>query len=112
MKKSFYAGIVLILVSCSSKKGTPFVVEGTIKNADVPVVYLEENGTNRAHPVVIDSAAIGKDGHFRLDPVVQEEGLFSLRAGSTEYPFAVLVNDSKKITVNADLANMQNRYTV
>ena len=112
MKKCFYAGFLLMLVSCSTKKGTPFIVEGTIKNADVPMVYLEENGNNRARPVVVDSAEIEKDGHFRLDPVVQEEGLFSLRAGSMEYPFAVLVNDSKKIGVNADLANRQDPYSV
>jgi peroxiredoxin len=76
------------------------------------MIYLEQNLANQERPLIIDSSKIGTDGKFRLTTTTKEEGIFSLRAGQAELPFAVLINDSKKVTVNADLSNANNLYTI
>jgi peroxiredoxin len=112
MKTIFFTVLMAGLFSCTSKTGTPFTVEGTIKNSDAGMIYLEQNPPDRERPVVVDSAQIGKDGSFTLTTTAAEEGLFSLRTGQSQYPFAILVNDTKKITVAADLSKRPVVYTV
>jgi peroxiredoxin len=112
MKQILFAVLVLGIISCTSKSGNSFTVEGTLKNAHVDVVYLEQNIANSERPLIIDSSKIDSEGKFKLSTTTKEEGLFSLRAGNAKLPFAVLINDSKKITVNADLSNRSNIYTV
>ena len=41
-----------------------------------------------------------------------EEKLYSLRADQSENPFALLINDSKNITIETDFHNRENPYTV
>lgn len=113
MSKLFFSILISILIlSCTSKSGNPFTVEGTVKNTDAQMIYLEQNLANSERPLIIDSSKIESNGKFRLTTTTKEEGLFSLRAGQAKLPFAVLINDSKKITVNADLANRNELYTV
>jgi len=112
MRNVFYALLILAVASCTSKSGTSFTVEGTIKNSNVQMVYLEQNLANSERPLIVDSSKVDKDGQFKLTTTTKEEGLYSLRAGNAELPFAVLVNDSKKVKINADLSNLQNIYTV
>lgn len=110
MKKFLFAVLVLGIISCTSKSGNSFVVEGTLKNAHADVVYLEQNIANSERPLIIDSSKLDGEGKFSLSTITKEEGLFSLRAGNAKLPFAVLINDSKKIIVNADLSNRSNIY--
>jgi peroxiredoxin len=112
MKSVLFAFLFFGFVSCTSKSGNSFTVEGSVKNTDAPMVYLEQNFANQERPLIIDSSKIGSDGKFKLTTSTKEEGIFSLRAGHAELPFAVLINDSKKITINADLSNANNLYTV
>jgi peroxiredoxin len=112
MKSVLFAFLFFGFISCTSKSGNSFTVEGSIKNTDASMVYLEQNLANQERPLIIDSSKIGTDGKFRLTTSTKEEGIFSLRAGHAELPFAVLINDSKKVTINADLSNTNNLYTV
>ncbi len=113
MNKIFYIVVISVLgASCNDKETSTFVVEGVLKNAGAQTIFLEENGANRAKPVVVDSSKVAADGTFKLDPAVQEEGLYSLRADNSPYPFAILVNDSKKINVSADFARLDAPYSV
>src|SRR5437764_6100143 len=112
MKKILYLLALVCVFSCSSNQDVPFTVEGTIKNGNVKTVFLEESKTNREKPVVVDSAIVGKDGSFKLNAREKEENLFTLRGDDQEYPFAVLVNDTKKITVHADLSGRGETYVV
>ena len=75
------------------------------------MVYLQESPAGTA-PAIIDSSALEKDGSFKLTGTGREESLYSLRSGESQFPFAVLINDSKKITVNADEMNQTEPYTV
>jgi len=105
MSKVFFALFVLGMISCTSKSGTTFTVEGTVKNTNAQMIYLEQNLANSERPLIVDSSQIGSNGKFRLNTTTKEEGIFSLRAGQANLPFAVLINDSKKLSIDADLAN-------
>jgi peroxiredoxin len=112
MKRSFCLALVIGMISCNNKKeGNSFIVDGKIKNSTAEMVYLQESQAN-TQPVIIDSAQLGKDGAFELTGTGKGEAVYTLRTNENQYPFAVLINDSKKITVNADLMNQQEPYTV
>ncbi len=112
MNKFFYVALVLGLASCSDhKEDNAFSVDGTVKNSNAQLVYLQESPAGSA-PVIVDSATLEKDGSFKLNGMGKEESIYSLRSADNPYPFAVIINDSKKITVNADLMNQTEPYTV
>lgn len=102
MKKLSYLFILVILVSCAREEGSSFTVDGSIKNMPARLVYLEQAEPDGSRPVVIDSSVLDKNGKFTLHAVSVEEKLFYLRADQQDYPFASVVNDSKKITVDFD----------
>src|SRR3954470_12205600 len=112
MKKILYISIAILLFSCNSKKNIPFSVEGKIRNGVANMVYLEENGTERSRPVVVDSSKVDKNGKFVLHASAIEEKLFSLRADEERSPFAILVNDSKNISIDADFQSRENPFSV
>ena len=112
MSRVFISLLVLGLFSCTTKSGTSFTVEGTLKNTNEQMIYLEQNLANSERPLIVDSSKINSNGKFRLETATKEEGIFSLRAGHANLPFAVLINDTKKITIDADLANANNIYKV
>lgn len=112
MRKVFFAALVPGAISCTSKSGNPFTVEGTIKNTHSETIYLEQNLPNQERPLIVDSSKTDSAGKFRLTTTTKEEGIYSLRAGNAKLPFAVLINDSKKVMMNADLFNRNNIYTV
>lgn len=109
---SLGCALMLLAASCDTKKeGNTFQVEGKVKNTSASMVYLQESPAG-SQPIIIDSARVGKDGSFQLQGTGKEESIYSLRAQTDAYPFAVVINDSKKLTVNADLMNQQEPYTV
>ena len=112
MNRFFCIALIAFLFSCNSKKeGNSFVVNGSIKNSNAKMVYLQESPAGSA-PVIIDSSDLAKDGSFELTGTGKEESIYSLRSNESEYPFVILINDSKKITVQADMMNQGNPYTV
>ena len=112
MKQTFFALFIVGLFSCNSKTVSSFAVEGTVKNAGASTVYLEQNLANNERPLIVDSCQVGSDGSFKLSAAAKEEGIYSLRAGQSQLPFAVIINDSKKIKVNADLSKQSELYSV
>ncbi|MGZ8560266.1 MAG: redoxin domain-containing protein [Flavisolibacter sp.] len=108
--KFFLFILVALLVSCNDEEHESFEVEGTIKNINPATVYLEENPAN-GQPMIIDSSVV-EQGKFNLSATVKEEGLFTLRAKDQAYPFALVINDSRKVIVDADPSNLQAPYTV
>jgi peroxiredoxin len=112
MGKLAFTLLVLGMVSCTSKSGNTFTVEGFVKNTDAQIIYLEQNLANSERPLIIDSSKVERNGKFRLSTTTKEEGIYSLRAGQAGLPFAVLINDTRNMTVDADLANLQHVYTV
>lgn len=112
MIRFFISTVLVVLISCNSKEGGSFTVEGTVKNSSARMIYLEQNLANRERPLIVDSATLETSGNFQLSTETDEEGLYSLRTDQSPYPFAVIINDSKKIKVNADLSKTNDVYTV
>lgn len=104
-------GSLLLLAGCKDNEQTNFEVEGSIKNAGVQTVYLEESALSNLQPVIVDSAKIEKDGSFELEAITKEESIYSLRLDRSMYPFASFINDTKKVTVNADFKS-PDLYTI
>ncbi|HEX6334493.1 MAG TPA: TlpA disulfide reductase family protein [Flavisolibacter sp.] len=100
--------LAVAVLSCKAKKETTdFEVNGTIAGVSGQKVYLELN-TIENDPVVVDSADVQAGGKFTLHATSKEEALYTLRLGREPYPFAKLVNDSRKITINTDAAGSYN----
>lgn len=112
MNKFYYGLILTALFACGQKKSKQFTVEGEIQNATVQKIFLEENGIERSRPVVADSSKVDSSGKFVLSTSAPEEKLYSLRLDGSETPFALVINDAKKISVTINPANAQNPYTV
>jgi peroxiredoxin len=113
MRRNFYwIAIILFLVSCTEKKGPVFTVTGSVKNRPARMIYLEETKISSLQKELKDSSVIGADGKFSLKTNAKEEGIFSLRLDSDAYPYASIVNDAPKITIDADFKSEKEFYTV
>jgi peroxiredoxin len=103
---------VVLLASCATKKETSsFTIQGVLKNTPARMVYLQESQANSG-AVIIDSSVIDKNGKYLLTGTSKEEAIYSVRTQENPYPFALLINDSHNITLNADLSNNKDPYTV
>jgi peroxiredoxin len=107
----------LVLFSCKSeKKETGFTVTGTIVNNTGKMVYLEELPMSTMQAVIVDSAQISKNGTYTLRAGEKEATVFNLRLDKSSYPFAAIINDSKKmsvdVTFNKDNKEFPEKYDV
>ena len=104
--------MVVFATACTQKnEGRSFAVDGTIKNSDANMIYLEEDVAS-GQPTIMDSADLKADGKFSLQAPVKEEAFYQLRLKGKNVPFAFLVNDAPKATVQADLSNTAQLYNV
>jgi peroxiredoxin len=110
MKKGLIVFIVTGLIACGKKENSNFLVEGVIKNSGAKMIYLEENAANQS-PMIIDSFQL-KGDKFTLTGSGRQQSIYSLRTDQSLLPFAILINDSKKIEINADLKNAIEPYSV
>ena len=111
MNKLLIFSLLIAIASCDNKKDADFEVDGTIKNATVNTIYLEETPLGNMQPEIIDSATLDKNGKFKLKAIAKEESIYNLRLGESEYPFVSFINDADEITVEADV-NAPELYTV
>jgi hypothetical protein len=111
MRKFFLGLSVLFFLSCKHETSKQFEVSGRIKNANGKMVYLQETPLGSGERIIADSSVIGKDGSYSLKAKASEESLFSLFLKGEVYPFAFVINDVRKIVVDAD-AKIQNDYEV
>lgn len=112
MKKIIAIGLILSFVACNNKETRNFEVNGTIKNTTAKMVYLEEDPSTGGNPIVVDSSPLKKDGSFDMKVTGKQDGLYILRTDQKRFPFALVICDASKITVNADLSNLSDPYTV
>lgn len=109
MKKLLFIAVIAGMVSCKGKKEEKgFEVSGTITNNSAAMVYLEELPMATMQSVVVDSAKVGKNGKYTLSTGVRESSVFNLRLDKSAYPFAAVINDVKKITVDVTF-NQENK---
>lgn len=102
--------ILTLIVSCTSKSDSKngLEIKGTITNSPATMVYLEEIPMATMQPSVVDSATIGNDGKYVLNAEAAESRVYNLRMKAAEYPFASVINDAPKITLNVTY-NLQNK---
>lgn len=112
MKNVFYILVSVAFFSCNNKEGKLFEVEGTIKNSNAKMVYLEEIPFNGSQPIILDSVVIKDDGVFHLKATSKGDGLYSIRTAQKQFPFALVISDASKITIDADANNQAQPYTV
>ena len=112
MKKIFFiAAVFLTLGACSNKSSEKaFQVSGTITNNPAMMIYLEEIPMATMQRMVIDSAAIGKDGKYSLKAAIAEDRVYNLRLDQNQYPMAAVINDALKVTVDATFAKENNQF--
>jgi peroxiredoxin len=106
MKKTFLiVTAAAVLASCKNKsteKG--FEISGTIANNSAKMIYLEQLPMATEQGLVVDSAKVGKDGSYSLTADATEASVFNLRLDRSSYPFAAIINDVKKITVDVSFS--------
>ncbi|HEU4858604.1 MAG TPA: TlpA disulfide reductase family protein [Chitinophagaceae bacterium] len=102
----------LLLAGCQNKDKGSFIVSGTLRNASSKMVYIEETNITSGEKKVKDSSAISSEGKFSLKVEATEEGVYNLRLQNDAPPFATIINDASKITVDADFNKQFDFYTV
>lgn len=106
MKYLVSIGILsLVLFSCKGKKDeAAFEVNGKITNNSASMIYLEEIPMATMQAIVVDSAKIESNGSYELQGPAREATVYNLRLDKSSYPFASVINDSKKVTVDVTFA--------
>ena len=93
--------IAVTLFSCKGKTDEKaFEVSGTITNNTAVMIYLEQLPMAATQGTVVDSVKLGKDGKFSLKAGAAESCIYNLRLDRSNYPFASVINDVKKVTVD------------
>lgn len=97
-----FAAVLSILISCNSNSGSKkgFEIKGTITNSPGKKIFLEEIPMVTMQPSVIDSAMLDSDGKYVLNAGSEEARVYNLRVENAEYPFASVINDVAKLTLN------------
>ena len=108
---STVAVIAVLLFSCKGKSDEKaFEVSGTITNNSATMIYLEHLPMATAQATVVDSARLGKDGKYALKSGSLESSVFNLRLDRSAYPFASVINDVKKVTVNVTFSKENKEF--
>ncbi|MBC7873498.1 MAG: TlpA family protein disulfide reductase [Ferruginibacter sp.] len=102
MKKIvFVAFVAVFMISCNGKQDEKaFEVNGVITNNSAKMIYLEVLPMATMQAVLLDSAVVGKNGKYSLKAGTTESSVFNLRLDKSSYPFAAVINDAKKVTVD------------
>jgi peroxiredoxin len=128
MKKQLHAFILILLVaciSCKEKSEETFTVKGTIKNIDklaaqypslfsndsMKVFLYEVPFGNELPPMQLDSTYVtSKNNSFTLSAEPQNSGMLDVMLENG--PMIPLINDEKSVTLEIDLDNKENFYSV
>jgi peroxiredoxin len=102
--------VALVFVSCKDQStGNKFEVSGTIINSPEKKIYLEEMQMGKPG-IRVDSVTIKEDGKYVLKTDMKEACVYAIRIGNSDRPFAAVINDASKVTVDATFAVGKN-YT-
>ncbi|MDP9229916.1 MAG: TlpA family protein disulfide reductase [Bacteroidota bacterium] len=104
--------VLISLASCKQSTDKYFEVSGSIKNKSAKMIYLEETPVATMQRIVLDSAAINKDGSFALKAKTNEETLFNLRLDADVYPIVSIINDTREAKVEVDFNNPKEFYII
>lgn len=101
--------ITVTMASCSNQQQNDLVVEGTILHAQGKQVMLAELPYASANRIVVDSASIDSNGHFKLQSVQSQQNIYQLFV--VNGPGILLINDANNLKVEMD-AETPEKYVV
>ncbi len=104
-----YALASLLVLSCKSKV-EKFEVSGKISGSDAKMVYLEEVPPATGQRIVVDSASLTADGNYKLSADASEDRAYNLRLDQNTYPVASVINDVKKVELDAWFNTANKRF--
>lgn len=104
--------LILLLAGCENKDKGSFTVSGNLRNASSKMVYIEETNLTSGEKTVKDSSAISSEGKFSMKVEATQEAVYNLRLQNDAPPFATIINDASKITVDADFNKQFDFYNV
>ncbi|HMO31592.1 MAG TPA: TlpA disulfide reductase family protein [Lacibacter sp.] len=94
--------LAFLLGACNSNGSKTLTVSGTIKNAPVTAIYLEQISFDNMPPQVVDSMTL-QDGAFTLKGKTNEETLLQLRFPEQEgSPLYFIVSDKSNVQMTGD----------
>ena len=104
---------VSLLTGCKEEEeGGSFTISGTLKNSPGKVVYAEESIISTGEKKLKDSASVDANGKFSMNVKATEESLYNLRLQNEVSPFATIINDANKISIDADFKKQYDFYSV
>lgn len=110
MNRIFLVGLLSVLLfSCKNEK-EKFTVAGKITNGTGTVVYLEEVPVGTMRAVVVDTAALGKDGTFELQAAPAEAAVYNIRIDENDFPIASVINDNPKVELDITMSKENNQF--
>ena len=104
-----WLSLSLGLAACGDQAQQNLVVEGTILHAKGKQVMLAELPYASPNRIVVDSAAIDSNGHFRLQSVQSQQNIYQLFV--VNGPGILLINDANNLQVEMD-ADAPEKYVV
>lgn len=109
MRVTLFFALVVFLNTCNQNPNG-FIIEGAFTNHKNDKIYLEELTTKARQP--IDSVIVDKNGKFIFTREIKKAGFYMLSTASKRPNNNILLiaNPSEKISVTADLQNMQKSY--
>ncbi len=108
---SLLLALPLLFSSCADKStGDKFEVSGRVSNTAASIIYLEEMPAATMQRVIVDSFKLGEDGSFRLKTVAKEQMVYNLRLDQNTYPFATVINDASKVTLDARFKEKESQF--
>ena len=110
MKKVVYFLLALVLVGLGACDNEPkFKVQGEVTGAEDKTLYLEASGLGGV--VLLDSAKLGRDGHFSFAEACPESPEFyRLRMGNQVINFSV--DSTETVMIKANSAKFDTEYAI
>ncbi|WP_346237542.1 redoxin domain-containing protein [Niabella insulamsoli] len=117
MKQLIILSVALFsLAACNQEQKHSFKISGKIANTSGRQIYLEEVPIGTMRPVIVDSAALDKDGRFEIETETGEATIYNLRIDQNTYPVASLINDKPSVEIevvmNAENNQLPEKYEV
>lgn len=108
MKKPIAIALTLLALSACTEK-RQFTIEGTIEGAQDSTLYLYNQSL--AGPVLLDSAELGKDGHFVFKAEAPEAPDFYILQLHSQI-INISIDSTETVTVSARYPGMGTNYSV
>ena len=109
LKFSFYILIISFFASCQQHDFKTISVKGNIKNSAKNRISLISFGATN-NVIVLDTSTIDTKGNYTLKSLTNDEELYAIKIDSM--PEIWFVNDTKEITINANIYEYKSYQTI